>query len=365
MDLKTSLATASILSALSASSAALALPSSGGEGQPFAGFLVASSSEDEAHAGHAGHAGHEAVAPSPAGVMTGHHHGAGEWMISYRYMRMEMDGNRDGTSSVSNADIFAQGFMVAPTSMSMGMHMIGAMYGLTDQTTVMAMIPYREISMLHRTGTGVRFSTESEGLGDIRLGGLFTLWSEDDAYLKATAGLSLPTGSISVKDRTPMGRQRLPYPMQLGSGTWDVVPGLAYLQEGPEWSWGLEATQMLRMGENHNDYRLGNQTEVGAWVARSLGGGWSASLRLAGRRWGDVHGADPQLNPAVVPTARPDLRGGKRLDVLAGIDYHAASGGPVGNRIFLEAGAPIWQDLDGPQLETDFLVTIGWQVITH
>jgi len=36
---------------------------------------------------------------APIGVMGDHTHEAGEWMLSYRYRLMFMDGNRDGTSS--------------------------------------------------------------------------------------------------------------------------------------------------------------------------------------------------------------------------------------------------------------------------
>ena len=36
---------------------------------------------------------------APIGVMADHQHQKGEWMISYRYMGMAMDGNRDGFRS--------------------------------------------------------------------------------------------------------------------------------------------------------------------------------------------------------------------------------------------------------------------------
>ena len=33
------------------------------------------------------------------------------------------------------------------------------------------------------------------------------------------------------------------------------------------------------------------------------------------------------------------------------------------NRLAFEGGAPVYQDLNGPQLETDWIMTFGWQVI--
>jgi hypothetical protein len=31
------------------------------------------------------------------------------------------------------------------------------------------------------------------------------------------------------------------------------------------------------------------------------------------------------------------------------------------HRLALELGAPIYQDLNGPQMETDWMLTVGWQ----
>ena len=47
-------------------------------------------------------------------------HSEGEWMLSYSYMGMDMEGIRDGTDSVPTP---SAGYMVTPTSMSMYMHM--------------------------------------------------------------------------------------------------------------------------------------------------------------------------------------------------------------------------------------------------
>ena len=62
-----------------------------------------------------------------------------------------------------------------------------------------------------------------------------------------------------------------------------------------------------------------------------------------------------------VPTADPNLRAGHRIDMLGGVNFVVPLG-PLGeHRIALEAGAPVYQWLDGPQLETDWRVIAGWQ----
>ena len=63
----------------------------------------------------------------------------------------------------------------------------------------------------------------------------------------------------------------------------------------------------------------------------------------------------------MVPTARVDLRGGKRVDAVIGLNYLHSSGILKGNRLAVEFGLPIYQYLDGPQLETDYRLMAGWQ----
>lgn len=298
---------------------------------------------------------------APIGVMGDHTHSAGEWMLSYRFMRMEMDGNRDDTDQIGVSEVLAD-FPVTPTEMTMDMHMFGVMYAPTDKLTLMGMLPYLDFSMDHVTRTGVRFTTESEGIGDIRLTALYVLYELGRHRVHLNAGISFPTGSIDERDGTPAGpNQKLPYPMQLGSGTFDLLPGITYLGQTEDWSWGAQGLAAIRVGENDNDYTLGDRFHLTGWLARRLSDAFSGSIRLNGQTWGDIDGADPDLNPRMVPTADPDRRAGTRLDLMFGLNYYVRQGMFKGHRLAIEGGIPVYQRLDGPQLETDWLLTAGWQ----
>ena len=64
---------------------------------------------------------------APIGVMGDHAHGAGEFMVSYRFMPMAMAGLRDGTDSVEPDDVTradGYGYMVSPVDMDMTMTMV-------------------------------------------------------------------------------------------------------------------------------------------------------------------------------------------------------------------------------------------------
>jgi hypothetical protein len=161
---------------------------------------------------------------APIGVMGEHMHPAGGWMLSYRYMFMKMDGSRDGDSRVSDGNVLRQ-FPVTPTEMDTQMHMFGAMYAPIDQVTLMAMLPLIQKDMDHITRSAREFSTDTFGVGDFKFSAMLRLWENETHHFHLNAGMSFPTGSTSETDDTPMGNVRVPYPMQLGSGTYDLLPG--------------------------------------------------------------------------------------------------------------------------------------------
>lgn len=308
----------------------------------------------------------------PIGVMGEHTHSKGEWMLSYRYMDMEMDGNRSGTNRVSTQDVLSS-FMVAPLEMSMKMHMLGGMYAPSDKLTLMAMIPVVEFEMDHINRGGVDFTTESSGIGDIKIGGLYNISQNNGSNLIANFTLSLPTGSIDEKDQIPgmMGDQQLPYPMQIGSGTYDLIPGITYTQLQDSYSWGAQAKATIRLSDNDNNYTLGDRYMLTAWTAKPVTEHISISARLSHDDWKDIDGADNQLNPMMVnalngngtvATLRPDLRAGNRTDLGLGVNLIFGGEGVANHRIALEISQPVAQDLDGPQLETDKILTLGYQV---
>jgi hypothetical protein len=122
-------------------------------------------------------------------------------------------------------------------------------------------------------------------------------------------GFSLPTGSIDEMDVIPASapnEAQLPYPMQLGSGTYDFTPGVTFSEQRENWSWGGQLLATFRSGTNDRDYTLGNRIQATAWYARPFATTWSWSVRLKYDDWDNIDGTDTALNPMMVPTAEPD-----------------------------------------------------------
>tara|TARA_R110002167_G_scaffold15034_5_gene60522 strand:- start:96 stop:1100 length:1005 start_codon:yes stop_codon:yes gene_type:complete len=325
----------------------------------FAFYLLFISShmfaKENAHTHNSGHANH---VYAPVGVMGEHPHSKGDWMFTYAYNTMSMNGNLSGKDDVSTSEVLTD-FMVAPTSMTMQMHMFGLMYGVNEKFMIMAMMPYNLISMDHVTRMGAKFTTKSKGIGDLKLSSTNTVFERDKQRALINIEVSVPTGSIDERDDTPAGtNQKLPYSMQLGSGTYDFTPGITYTKNINIWSWGAQAKAIIRTGRNDNNYRLGNKLKFTTWAVRKINNYFNGSLRIDVNSWGNIKGTDPELNTTVVPTSRADLRGGKRVDFLFGVDFTKSN-----NRFGIEAGFPIYQNLDGPQLAADNRISIVGQII--
>jgi len=327
------------------------------------------------------HTGPQAITHAPIGVMGDHMHKKNEWMFSYRFMHMGMDGNRSGSSSISPEEIVTTvpnrlagqpmqppTLRVVPTKMTMDMQMFGAMYAPTDKLTMMVMVNYLKKEMDHITFQGMmgtnrlgKFTTKSEGFGDTKVAGMYSLYNDGKHKVHLNMGISLPTGSLTKKDTvlTPMGMRtklRLPYGMQLGSGTYDLLPGVTYQMYQGKWNVGAQYMATIRTGENDEDYTLGDEHKITTWVSYAWRHNLSTSLRLAYQDVSNIDGDDPKI-AAPVQTADPNNYGKERLDLYAGVNWASKAG----HRLALEVGAPVYQHLDGPQLETDWTLTAGYQ----
>lgn len=295
----------------------------------------------------------------PIGVMGEHTHLKGEIMYSVRAMRMSMDGLQQGSDSLSLSEYFAEGYMGAPTSMTMDMLMFGVMYGVSDDLTVMAMVPYVSKSMDTRNMAGTSTKTvSSSGVGDVAVSALLSVKKSRNVRAHLNFGVSLPAGSISETGDTLMGNdRRLAYPMQLGSGTTDFMPGFTIVQQDAWFVYGFQTKGVIHLGLNREGYRLGDRLDVTSWVSRLLSDHWSVSMRGTFTTAQAIYGQDDNLNASMMATADPDNFGGRSVDLGLGVNFDGDS------RFAAEVGFPIYQDLTGIQMDPEWRATVGWQVV--
>ena len=351
-------------------------------------FISANTTQaQDHHQTHNHHAHHVHSTGEPLGVMGAHMHKKGEWMLSYRAMHMNMHGSRKGTDRIDPLTIAtteANRFFgipgqpptlrVVPTDMTMDMHMFGLMGAPTDWLTIMAMGMWQEKEMDHITfqgGAGATvlgtFTTRSKGWGDTKLSTLIRLHESSKHHIHMHAGISLPTGSIdeTATVLAPNGsrpRLRMPYAMQLGTGTFDFLPGITYTGHSGAWSWGAQYTSEIRLeDENWEGYAWDDKHNFSLWGGYQWVPWIHSSLRLFGTTQGKIDGIDPNI-VAPVQTADPDNFGGDILEAAVGLTLTPQKGYLRNHSFGTELSLPLYRDLNGPQLETDWSLVAAWKI---
>lgn len=303
---------------------------------------------------------------APAGVMGDHTHHKGEWMVSYRYMYMDMQDNINSTSLITAAAIHDM-YMVAPEKMRMQMHMIGLMHAFSDQFTLMAMSSYQDkgMDLLKKSSTegmegnsmnmnmgGSNFSTHSSGFGDVKLMALYQFYNKDLKAMHLNLGVSIPSGSIDQRDATPMNSDaRLAYDMQLGSGSWDALLGATYLKQYDQMSYGIQSIYTHRLGTNAQGYTLGDKWNATFWTAYSFSKSLSTSFCFHYKDIAKITGKDNEFNPMMAPGFKTDNTGKKQLDLSVGVNYGFFVGELKGLRLAVAFGLPLYQDVNGIQMK--------------
>jgi hypothetical protein len=311
---------------------------------------------------------------APLGVYGAHVIKPGKTLVAYTYGHMSMNGNLTGTDSVSTEALLKR-YNVVPMKMDVNMHMVCLMRGMTENLNLMVMIPYyfKGMTMMMRKSpkvpiAGVQYDTHTDGIGDLQLGGTYSVYRSAMHQVVFYGGVSIPTGSIDVRDDTPSKRNsKLSYTMQLGSGTADLNPALTYMGKWERLFWGAQVSGIARFYDNRNHYHWGSRYRLTGWLGYRLFStmyySCISSVRLDWQSWGNIHGADPELNPKSTPGCDPHMRGGSRLDFLPGLNLYIDKGKLQGNRLFFEGGVPVYQYLDGPQGRTTWIVSAGWKFV--
>lgn len=296
-------------------------------------------------------------------------------MFSYRYMSMQMRDNLAGTRKISDEVIYRD-YLMSPQNMTMNMHMVMAMYGISNRLSVMAMFNYNSMNMsmsmpignthMHMAGMSMSSNTgmsmSASGIGDTRLYAVYALLNKPAHLLMLSAGINLPTGSITQKgDAASMvPGQRFPYMMQLGSGTYDIMPGITYVLRSNKISWGSQLAGVIRPGYNSLNYSYGNELSAGTWLAYKFLPWLSTSVRAEAIATESIYGKDNDLYEIIEPDSKAANYGGTRINSYLGINVFLKNF--VNSKFSFEYGLPVYQNLNGPQLASRSILYAGWGV---
>lgn len=313
--------------------------------------------------------------PTPSGVMVSHLHAKKEWMFSYRFMSMNMNENIKEHSYISNDQIFID-YLGAPDKMKMDMHMLMAMYGVTDRFSIMFMMNYisNDMSMkmlmsnqnvqdMIHMGHGMNGEHEmkTNGFGDFQLSLLYGLIVKDNYQLILSSELNIPTGSIDQKGVLGdmlYNQKRYPYSMQLGTGSFDVAPRLTYVNEMNSSVFSAQIWSNLRLFQNKYNYKYGSDLNLSAWYAYKWSDKFSSSLRSTYNYANTISGKDNSLFTYNEPSANHLNYGGHTLNGFLGSSYHINHN----HRIAFEIGKALYQDVNGIQMKNNFQINASYSI---
>ncbi|TGK06574.1 transporter [Leptospira semungkisensis] len=322
---------------------------------------------------------------APASLMGTHIHQPGKIMVEYRYMLMNMQGLYSGGQTISpmfplnlphatganggtGGNSGSSTYMMVPQRMMMEMQMANVMASITENLSVMVMIPYVRNNMeMLNGGTYLKSYMSSKGIGDIQGQLTYRFVKMEHHNLLVNFGLSLPTGSVDQRDSMgqSMGmiQAKVPYNMQPGTRTYNPSPGLTYTGNSGGFFWGSQFLANLRYGKNDNGYRFGNRYEASLWAGFKILDWMSLLGRIQYQKWDNITGIDKALDQTMDPQNDPNLQGGRRGLVFAGMNIKLPFSSETETRINVEYGTPFYQHLNGPQLGAKSVFNLTAQLV--
>ena len=156
----------------------------------------------------------------------------GEADDGYRFMRMKAQGLKFGADPLSDLDALDLGFTFIPVRRTIDVHAVAVGIGVTDGLTLRASGGWTsKHSEFANDDTG--FVTDASGLVDLEGNilwqiygsGLWQIYGSGPWRGHVQLGIVAPVGSVDERADFPeASNARLPYDMQIGSETWNLVP---------------------------------------------------------------------------------------------------------------------------------------------
>lgn len=294
-----------------------------------------------------------------------------EFLINYRFRSLYFEGSRVGSGDVIANDVLIDefGFELVEVDRQIRVHEFDFAVGISDRFTLRFVAPLLDLNMNQLRSDGETFVRETRGFGDARVETLWPIYESSGVRAHINAGISVPTGSVSEAENTTVlvpgtAPDLLSFAMQLGSGTFDVIPGATIVAMNDHGSVGAQVKGTFRTGTNDQDYRLGHRFMGTVWLQPALTDNFAVSARVLVQSWGNVDVEGQVSDADIIDQPRnPFLQGGTRWDLPLGVNFLFPGGALDGHRLGAEVVIPIYRDLDGPQVDLDWGFTLSWRKI--
>ncbi|MFO8174856.1 MAG: hypothetical protein R6T96_11275, partial [Longimicrobiales bacterium] len=165
--------------------------------------------------------------------------GSGQLALSVKYINDRFNGLGLGSDSLTLNQVLGS-FTVAPTEMTSRGGEVNLLLGVTQHLTLSATGTFvqkrMEVVVEDPQNVNLVWIGRSESLGpeDVKVEALYNVFDQGAVRVHFHGGVSIPIGAIDYDDEvldpnnpgTGATEVQLPYGQQLGSGTFDVLPGV-------------------------------------------------------------------------------------------------------------------------------------------
>lgn len=309
--------------------------------------------------------------PGPMGVFGLDMPAPGKLVLSLTPNFANLAGLKMGARTVSNEYVVStvpfflnpsQPVRIVPQNIAFRTQILGLNYGVTKDLCVVVnagMVEKSLEALVFKGARGIlplaRNYPTTASLSDFSLSGVYRIYQDDINRIQVSLGMSFPTGSNTatfnnfiLPNGTPQYIRGF-YGMQLGTGTFDIMPGVVYAGYLGPWSWGASYRGRFPLGPNRQGYLWGDLHELSGWGGYTWIPGLTTTFRASASLQGQIRGWDPEIRGAAAP-ANPLFYGGQRVELFGGGTISGKFIGYENWTLAVEAGLPVYQNLNGPQI---------------
>jgi len=260
---------------------------------------------------------------------------------------------------------------------------LNAAYGLTDNLTIGLNLPYvtrtglregihhheehEEVEHLSTDSDAITESPEisylgdASGLGDLSFYSQYRFIGDSDSRKHASVllGIKMPTGKTNVSNDEG---HRFEAEHQPGSGSWDLLAGLAFTRQWSQASLDSNVLYALA-GDGSQDSNLGDVFNYNVALSYRLGSGDSHDHRVANQEhahrqnsWDIAVELNGEWRDNVsVAGQRQDHTGGNLIYLAPSVRFNSGKGWAA----YASLGVPVVRDLNGIQSDPKFRLFVG------
>ena len=294
------------------------------------------------------------------------------WLVSYEFRHLNVGQYQTGTDRLTFDDVqFTPGetrtetnYPIVPTYIKQSVHAFSIGREITNSFALSISVPFVKQSTQHISFIPgfAEFEIKSDGVGDIAVLSQYKFHRTATAHGSFGLGISFPVGSINRLGDTPRAGtgtlERLPYTMQIGSGTYDFLANIAYERDVNTWAVGLAGSATIRTGMNNNGYRLGDNYGIEVSARYKAWARVRPALSVSLRTTQHIKGGDESLLVPGTPfpfgasITDPDNYGGEKAKLGGSLTFCIKA--TCGLNFTIRAALPFYQNLDGIQLRERF-----------